>query len=367
MPIAGNRYGSPGEASYGVQSGQNVQNALIDYRPSQDSAQQASQTQQPATDPIQESAFRRRLENILFGRSGELRPHAPDNDNDRSAHALFEDDPMLRQFHTSALRAQQYGRMLEANQPYVTPWGTTVTVNIPSPPHGDQYELSAPYGAMDIFDFNRQPELPVDNRVDSLTDDRIDELLELLDDNESDFDVAYDSDNQDDSDDSNSEHREPTYTPFAKRTLTRADEHTLRLVTGRICSVCHEHMIIHVDTGCTIAPNRMCHECMVMFVTTQTKLAHRAHCPCGAELTGLDLILTPSQMTELAERRVHINADLDPDLMRAMESLGAQICTRCNNVVEKLDGCNHIVCICKHEFCYLCGASWHTCECPMYD
>ncbi len=172
--------------------------------------------------------------------------------------------------------------------------------------------------------------------------------------------------------DSQINNQEPTYTPFAKRTLTRADEHTLRLVEGRICSVCNEHMLIHVDTGCTIAPNQMCHECMVQFVITQTKLSHHAYCPCGAELTGLDLILMPGQIAELAERQTS-RANLDPELLGMMASIGAQRCGRCGNVVEKSGGCNHIICICKYEFCYSCGIEWQgqdyvrNCNCPMFD
>lgn len=33
-------------------------------------------------------------------------------------------------------------------------------------------------------------------------------------------------------------------------------------------------------------------------------------------------------------------------------------CRKCKNVIERSKGCNHMTCICKHEFCYLCGGDW---------
>lgn len=40
-------------------------------------------------------------------------------------------------------------------------------------------------------------------------------------------------------------------------------------------------------------------------------------------------------------------------------------CYECGHVVEKKMGCNHIVCICGAQFCYLCGAKWGTCKCQV--
>ena len=42
-----------------------------------------------------------------------------------------------------------------------------------------------------------------------------------------------------------------------------------------------------------------------------------------------------------------------------------QTCPGCNAVVELNQGCNHITCQCKTEFCYLCAAPWKTCTCPQ--
>ncbi|VDK58196.1 unnamed protein product [Gongylonema pulchrum] len=33
-------------------------------------------------------------------------------------------------------------------------------------------------------------------------------------------------------------------------------------------------------------------------------------------------------------------------------------CPACRNFCERLDGCNHMVCICGVEFCYVCSEKW---------
>ncbi|PQE30433.1 IBR finger domain protein [Rutstroemia sp. NJR-2017a WRK4] len=41
-----------------------------------------------------------------------------------------------------------------------------------------------------------------------------------------------------------------------------------------------------------------------------------------------------------------------------------QRCYECNALVELDHGCNHIICRCGAEFCYVCGDPWKTCDCP---
>ncbi|KAL0322941.1 UNVERIFIED_CONTAM: putative E3 ubiquitin-protein ligase [Sesamum angustifolium] len=35
-----------------------------------------------------------------------------------------------------------------------------------------------------------------------------------------------------------------------------------------------------------------------------------------------------------------------------------QKCPKCKIYVEKTEGCVHMTCRCKYEFCYRCGAKW---------
>lgn len=40
-------------------------------------------------------------------------------------------------------------------------------------------------------------------------------------------------------------------------------------------------------------------------------------------------------------------------------------CSNCKFVVERTEGCNHMTCRCKHQFCYICGGDWsngHLCN-----
>jgi len=53
-----------------------------------------------------------------------------------------------------------------------------------------------------------------------------------------------------------------------------------------------------------------------------------------------------------------------------LKAFGYQRCTKCRHYVELKDGCNHITCICSHQFCYECGMDWtprKKCHCPLYD
>lgn len=43
---------------------------------------------------------------------------------------------------------------------------------------------------------------------------------------------------------------------------------------------------------------------------------------------------------------------------RFAERSGWKACPRCQNVVEKRSGCNHMTCRCGGQVCYLCGGVW---------
>jgi len=54
-------------------------------------------------------------------------------------------------------------------------------------------------------------------------------------------------------------------------------------------------------------------------------------------------------------------------LMGAAESNRWQRCYGCRRVVELRSGCNHMTCMCKSQFCYVCGMKWKTCNCDQWD
>ncbi|ENH70770.1 Putative E3 ubiquitin-protein ligase ARI10, partial [Fusarium oxysporum f. sp. cubense race 1] len=60
----------------------------------------------------------------------------------------------------------------------------------------------------------------------------------------------------------------------------------------------------------------------------------------------------------------------DPEsqrVIRLAEEHGWRRCEQCKNMVELTHGCFHISCRCGHQFCYLCGRQWKTCNCPQWD
>jgi ariadne-1 len=41
-------------------------------------------------------------------------------------------------------------------------------------------------------------------------------------------------------------------------------------------------------------------------------------------------------------------------------------CPKCLFWIEKNQGCNHMTCRCKFQFCYVCGGVWNKCVCSGY-
>ncbi|CAG9946053.1 unnamed protein product [Clonostachys rosea f. rosea IK726] len=54
-------------------------------------------------------------------------------------------------------------------------------------------------------------------------------------------------------------------------------------------------------------------------------------------------------------------------VLQLAEASGWQRCYACQRIIELDHGCNHITCLCKAEFCYVCGERWKTCTCPQWQ
>lgn len=46
---------------------------------------------------------------------------------------------------------------------------------------------------------------------------------------------------------------------------------------------------------------------------------------------------------------------------------GWKRCPGCGHLVELTIGCYHMTCRCRHQFCYLCTATWKSCRCTQWD
>lgn len=44
-----------------------------------------------------------------------------------------------------------------------------------------------------------------------------------------------------------------------------------------------------------------------------------------------------------------------------------QTCPECHAIIELHQGCYHVTCRCRAQFCYLCGVSWKRCSCPQWE
>ncbi|KAJ7110960.1 hypothetical protein C8R44DRAFT_933870 [Mycena epipterygia] len=44
-----------------------------------------------------------------------------------------------------------------------------------------------------------------------------------------------------------------------------------------------------------------------------------------------------------------------------------QTCPECGQIIDLQQGCFHMTCRCRTEFCYVCAARWKTCGCPHWE
>ena len=57
-------------------------------------------------------------------------------------------------------------------------------------------------------------------------------------------------------------------------------------------------------------------------------------------------------------------SDTDPRaVLDLAQSKGWKRCPGCSHMVERRQGCYHMTCLCRTQFCYLCAAPWKTCSC----
>lgn len=60
-------------------------------------------------------------------------------------------------------------------------------------------------------------------------------------------------------------------------------------------------------------------------------------------------------------------AQLTQELRELASSELWQTCPGCNAIVELEQGCYHMTCRCRTEFCYLCAVRWKKCGCKQWD
>ncbi|KAF5622953.1 e3 ubiquitin ligase ARI4 [Fusarium sp. NRRL 52700] len=56
----------------------------------------------------------------------------------------------------------------------------------------------------------------------------------------------------------------------------------------------------------------------------------------------------------------------EEDVWATMDENRTVNCPGCGRMIELAEACNHMTCVCRQEFCFICGEIWHTCHCPTY-
>ncbi|MCJ1431127.1 hypothetical protein MMC27_000478 [Xylographa pallens] len=67
------------------------------------------------------------------------------------------------------------------------------------------------------------------------------------------------------------------------------------------------------------------------------------------------------------ERACPADDDATAQFAAVAQAHGWQRCFNCSATVELKEGCNHMTCRCRAEFCMLCGARWKSCDCPWFN
>ncbi|KAM0248296.1 hypothetical protein ACHAP5_003466 [Fusarium lateritium] len=58
--------------------------------------------------------------------------------------------------------------------------------------------------------------------------------------------------------------------------------------------------------------------------------------------------------------------DAEEDVWATMDKTKTVNCPGCGRMIELREACNHITCVCREQFCYICGKLWLSCHCPPY-
>ena len=74
----------------------------------------------------------------------------------------------------------------------------------------------------------------------------------------------------------------------------------------------------------------------------------------------------------LCNNRWHTSRECPKDaatqeFIRIAKKEGWQRCYNCKATVELKEGCNHMTCRCRAEFCMICGLQWKSCDCPWFN
>lgn len=80
-----------------------------------------------------------------------------------------------------------------------------------------------------------------------------------------------------------------------------------------------------------------------------------------AALSSLDASVYEQFLRE--KHWTSLDLESDREYVNVVRDIGGVQCPGCGIGVQKISGCNRMVCCYGHEFCYRCGRKWKTCGC----
>ncbi|KAJ7056840.1 hypothetical protein C8F01DRAFT_364676 [Mycena amicta] len=93
--------------------------------------------------------------------------------------------------------------------------------------------------------------------------------------------------------------------------------------------------------------------------------ANRPTQTCHCQSCGTDVCVLCKEVVHPGER-CGDNAALE-QVKALARTEGWQTCPGCARIIELHQGCFHMTCPCRTEFCYVCAVPWKRCGCPQWE
>lgn len=162
-------------------------------------------------------------------------------------------------------------------------------------------------------------------------------------------------------------------TSCLKELYTRAtmDE---SLFPPRCCQKPFELVDVQTHLGLTLT--REFKKKAIEFSTPNRVYCHQPHCskflgPVTKTIRFIQCSNCLSSTCSSCKQKYHYplpcTTTQDAEVIALGDRNGWKRCPSCHQLIELSVGCYHMTCRCRHEFCYLCAATWKRCQCVQWD
>ncbi|CAD8080206.1 unnamed protein product [Paramecium sonneborni] len=155
------------------------------------------------------------------------------------------------------------------------------------------------------------------------------------------------------------------------------------------CQICFIDKLMIKPGDCS---HQFCKECIVMYIKEAIKSGSVFKITCPSCSTQYDALIIKQYCEDLYPKYLELNQKAIITCSVCKENLkthkcGTKVCQKCGEIhnaqcsqrcpnclipLEKISGCNHMVCKCKYEFCWICRGKfgkyhyrlWNLLGCP---